>query len=180
MDNTEKALNEILASSTDSFLKENGIDLSAIEANVTATQETLSSQPLLFSLPYAGENMSGGFYLTCNYDFLKKTHPLREMNPDIGEGELKDWGGEICNQLLGRVKNTLLHSGVDFILSVPNVVTGNDFKIESSSNPTITAVCATELNTFFSLSYTLKEPVEIDPLAGEREESISEGDALFF
>ena len=42
-----------------------------------------------------------------------------------GPCELRDWAGELANQLLGRIKNRLFTYGVEISVSTPVVIKGN-------------------------------------------------------
>lgn len=61
--------------------------------------------------------------------FLAMTLPL--PNPDAGTEELRDWAGEVANQLLGRMKNTFLRYGIDLAMGVPTIIVGTDYNVVS-------------------------------------------------
>jgi len=53
-----------------------------------------------------------------------------ENGPQASE-ILQDWGGELANQLLGRLKSRLLAHGVTILLGTPTTVSGLDLRVRS-------------------------------------------------
>jgi hypothetical protein len=61
-------------------------------------------------------NIAGGL--------LAKMHPSGAN--DVTERELEDWGRELNNQLVGRLKNKLLRRGCKVDIGLPTLITGTD------------------------------------------------------
>lgn len=49
---------------------------------------------------------------------------VRAASASTDVNDLRDWVGEMTNQLLGRIKNKLLGHGLELLLSTPTVVYG--------------------------------------------------------
>lgn len=75
-------------------------------------------------LGYSGNQLRGCLTLVCVEEMINTSRPpvLRSRNPHPTPDELRDWAGELANQLLGRVKNQLRKREVLFDVGVPLVV----------------------------------------------------------
>jgi len=60
-------------------------------------------------------------------------HMLGIESPEVGE-ELEDAIGEIANMLAGNVKQLCSKGGLDVKLSIPTIITGDDYVVSSLSN----------------------------------------------
>jgi CheY-specific phosphatase CheX len=65
---------------------------------------------------FVGRRVRGTCLLAANYE------PLEESCPP--EGRVRDWIGELANQLLGRLKSKLLTRGLEVALTTPIVIAG--------------------------------------------------------
>lgn len=68
---------------------------------------------------FGGKQMRGSLVLAATRE------PLEVTNPG-GVTSQRDWICELANQLLGRVKNRLLASGVEIMLAIPAGLTGDN------------------------------------------------------
>jgi hypothetical protein len=67
---------------------------------------------------FSGPLVHGALVLALTDGLPEATNPLREGQ------NLRDWVGELSNQLLGRVKLGLLPAGIEFFLNLPAVLRG--------------------------------------------------------
>jgi hypothetical protein len=65
---------------------------------------------------FVGRRVRGTCLLAANHE------PLAESCPP--EGRVRDWVGELANQLLGRLKSKLLTRGIEVALTTPIVIAG--------------------------------------------------------
>ena len=131
---------------------------------------------------FSGDQMRGSLTIYCSLPCLQKTHPLREQVADLGDSHLKDWTGELANQLLGRLKNLVLKHKVTFGLGTPTVISATNIEVSSVEAMT-TQIFAFSSDVAPIVVYfgALLKP-EIDWLseAPDSPAAVVEGDGLFF
>jgi hypothetical protein len=89
-----------------------GVVLQDVDPNVGLDEALLLTSIIGFTGP--------GLRGTC---ILASTEgPLERSNPT--SGSLRDWIAELVNQLVGRVKNLLLHRGAEVYVTTPVVIRG--------------------------------------------------------
>jgi len=87
---------------------------------------------------------------------------LPEVEVSIGHPMVSDLAGELANMVLGSTKNTLDPDGNDLSLSLPVVVSGNDYQIEhKTSSPVWVAKMCSELGEIF-VEVSQQNEVDID------------------
>lgn len=74
---------------------------------------------------FAGDTIKGNLVIVASEAVFLAAYPLDE-EPD--KQDLLDWAGEMANQLIGRVKNMCIERGVDFALSAPAAMSGNNLE----------------------------------------------------
>lgn len=177
-----KDLEEIVRRCYSEFCLENGIEeLNNLEATSYSWLEESGSAGILASLSFAGDSAQGTIYLGCSEEFLNKTHPMVQMGAEVSKDDLKDWSGEICNQLVGRLKNILLKSGVQVSLSVPQVFIGSDFSLSYNKSLKSSSFRNTSDDTMFLAIYShLDQNISLSYQEEENVEIATEGDAILF
>jgi hypothetical protein len=88
--------------------------------------KTLPTVQLIAMIGFSSNALSGSLLMALPNEILERTLPAPDSN-------LADWGGELANQLLGRLKNQLLHYQVAINLSLPVVVTGGGFSLPAKT-----------------------------------------------
>lgn len=85
-------------------------------------------------LGYTGQVMQGALVLHATREAVAALVPaeMREMAQGCDD-LLRDQLGELANQLLGRVKNSMLGMGVVLSMSTPTTAVGRDIRFGSSS-----------------------------------------------
>jgi CheY-specific phosphatase CheX len=89
--------------------------------NVALTPSTASiaktENPMISSvMGFVGADLRGTLLLTADHGPLLATRPC--------DGRLRDWAGELANQLVGQLKAKLLSRGTDLALTTPVVLQG--------------------------------------------------------
>lgn len=89
--------------------------------NVNLTRSTVDiskmEDPMISSvMGFVGEQLRGTLLLTADHGPLLATRPC--------DGRLRDWAGELANQLVGQLKAKLLARGTDLALTTPVVLQG--------------------------------------------------------
>jgi hypothetical protein len=72
---------------------------------------------LLSVIGFSGRGIGGSLVLGSTGE------PLRRSNPS--QSTDRDWIAELANQLLGRIKNRVMRSGIEFYAMPPSVVSGH-------------------------------------------------------
>ncbi len=73
-------------------------------------------------LGFAGECMRGALTLVCHPRLVGRSLPGIQNTSSRPEAMIRDWSGELVNQLLGRIKNQVLRHGLDFRVAIPITV----------------------------------------------------------
>ena len=79
-----------------------------------------------------GENFCASVSLQLPSDFAKRifrSMMMMEENDPIEESELRDAIGELANMTAGGAKASLQEKGIDFLISLPTVVVGENHHI---------------------------------------------------
>jgi chemotaxis protein CheX len=75
---------------------------------------------------FAGSQMRGSVVLASTSQALRLTHPLGKEADDEG---LRDWAGELANQLIGRIKIRLLAHQMVIQLGTPTTISGRELTL---------------------------------------------------
>ena len=76
-------------------------------------------------LGFTGSQLRGSLAISTTREFLARTRPV----PFQSDLEVRDWGAELVNQLVGRVKSRMVEYGVDLRLSTPVSIMGADLHV---------------------------------------------------
>ena len=113
----------LVQDSTRSLFTDYGL---AMNLDGSPVAKTLPSVQLIAMIGFSSDALSGSLLIALPNEILQRTLPAPDSN-------LADWGGELANQLLGRLKNQLLHYQVAINLSLPVVVSGGGFSLPAKT-----------------------------------------------
>ncbi len=142
------------------------------EPVVTESATTVDESELTALVGLAGENFSGSVAISTT---LAEAAELAATTPD----NLKDWVGELANQLAGRFKNKLGGYGLQPGLSPPSIIMGERVRIRSLSAERYSAAVSTDrIRLFVQLAFVVPAEVVLET----REESLvmAEGSVELF
>jgi hypothetical protein len=130
---------------------------------------------IIASIGFSSPVLSGSLLIALPNSLVERTLPTPEAN-------LEDWAGELANQLLGRLKNQLLHYEVVINLALPVVIAGGDFRLPAKTRR------LTRHFAFVSEAgrMCVRTEIELSPSAelvrqgGESQASFDEGELLLF
>lgn len=133
--------------------------------------ETAEGTVLMSVIGFAGETLRGSLVMVASEELFAASRTSDEH-------DVRDWAGELANQVLGRVKNQLVLWGTDVNMSTPLVVRGLGLSVEGqemvrmgfSGGRGTVSVC---LDAEAAPGWELVEPSEDDALPAE-------GEALLF
>lgn len=77
------------------------------------------------SIGFSGPKGAGSMVIWGDFALYEKSHPLAGVKV-LERDEVLDWTGEVCNQILGRVKNQLGRENVTVFMATPNVFAGKN------------------------------------------------------
>lgn len=98
-----------------------GIDLAP---RIEPAEAALPEPGLLACIGFCGPQVRGSLGLCIALPLLRRAHPLSGILPEVEDADLRDWAGELVNQLMGRVKLRLLSQGVMFEVGTPTCADG--------------------------------------------------------
>jgi CheY-specific phosphatase CheX len=89
---------------------------------------------------FTGDNLRGTLMVASSFDLFARSRPAELRTQQLSEFIardwllLRDWGAELANQLLGRIKNQLFSHGVALRVSTPTALSGNALAVASPSS----------------------------------------------
>jgi CheY-specific phosphatase CheX len=116
---------DMFAANGEAFEELNGADAPPDRENLLAACIGLS-----------GTTVRGALVVVGRPTFFKATYPA-ELGIPRTDDDVADWGGEVANQLLGRIKNRLSTYGLDFTTSTPTMVRGDRLQLRIDESNTI-------------------------------------------
>jgi CheY-specific phosphatase CheX len=72
---------------------------------------------------FRGNGVRGGLAFVAPFELIAKLLPV-PTSPHSSDVQLRDWSGEMTNQILGRFKNKLSTRTLDFDVGIPVCFTG--------------------------------------------------------
>jgi hypothetical protein len=144
-----------------------GIELSRIDQNVRPPISFVTCGVIGFSGPL----VRGALVVALTGGLAEKTNPIG------AGGNLRDWVGELANQLLGRIKLALLDHGIDIYLNLPAVLKGEHIAPIPRREVQPMAFAASEGVVGVWLELEEREGTPGEPSPGDRAKT---GEAIFF
>lgn len=172
-------IQNILDTSICELFKTNGVS----DAQLTSdTALEIDNCDFCGIIGFSGAQMKGNLLIASTKELLDHTHPSKAMGMDVGEEDLADWIGEIANQTVGRLKNSLLKFSVNVAITTPTVLSGKQITAYTMKDNTIRKTLNFKMDQF-SLSLTAHIEL-LDKIDFSRVEDSSktedEGSSLFF
>jgi hypothetical protein len=108
----QERIREILGNKAHELFADYGVPCETVDAIPESTRE------LCGILGFTGDHVCGSVVLSATTDAIASSNP-------IGDGVTRGWVAELTNQIVGRLKNTLLRCGVEVVMSIPVVLTAS-------------------------------------------------------
>ncbi len=122
--------------------KQPGFPVGAISGTIGITGTKFCGRlSLVFSTPIAEK-------------FFRSMMMMDDTSP-VNESEMKDAVGELANMVAGGAKARLQQNGMDFVISLPTVVTGKDHSLESPAGCTTMVVPITLFDGKFDMEFAM-------------------------
>lgn len=84
---------------------------------------------MLAIIGFGGRQLRGTVLLSASRDVLARSYPVAKPGDAVSDDDLRDWSGELVNQLAGRIKHRLLARGVTLEISTPIAVSGVELRL---------------------------------------------------
>jgi len=85
---------------------------------------------------FAGSQMRGSLVVGATREALRLSHPTGGNSAAVDDESLRDWAGELANQLIGRMKIRLLAHQVVIQLGTPTTMSGHELTLGAAlKNP---------------------------------------------
>lgn len=161
------AVTEIIDSACQELFEAYGLPLVAMKG-IDKVPGTLV---LCGVMGFVGSNVRGACLLAGT------TEPFEASRPS--NGALRDWVGELTNQLMGRVKLKLLRRGAEIALTTPIVLQGEHIAPLPRARLAPSIFSAPAGHVLVWLELETRQDFVLGPESDDQLEP-SEGDALFF
>lgn len=115
-------IDSLVEAATRALFRTHGLHLGRLRGGF---EETPADHDVACSIGFTAPEIRGALLMTAREDFLTRAWPEELRSRVPSRREVCEWGGELVNQLLGRVKNALLPFGIALQQSTPTVVTGS-------------------------------------------------------
>lgn len=97
------------------------VELCASFGVAAEASSCVTSKPSITSvLGFTGSRLYGSLAISTTHEFLARTRPV----PPRNELEVRDWGAELVNRLVGRFRNKLEPYGIDLRMATPVTIEG--------------------------------------------------------
>ena len=131
---------------------------------------------------FGGTEVRGSLVMYFDETLVVATRPQTLGRVDDQDAALRDWTGEMANQLLGRVKNNLLKYNVKVAMGVPTAISGQGYTLTSvgDMSPVRLRFTSEFGNLSLLLNMRFRPGLRLDPPNEEEEDTAAEGDLMLF
>lgn len=105
----------LISACTEIFETCNATDLTVMEVDAGVVTE----ESALTFIGFTGPVIRGGLIVAAPLTMLRNLYPDVDPEWKPSDEDLRDWLGELTNQILGSIKNQLLAFDVTFLLGTP-------------------------------------------------------------
>ncbi len=100
------------------------------QSAVEVPTDPATEPTILATVGLSADDLRGALVVIGPPEFFRKTYPL----PAPGENDVRDWAGEVANQVLGRLNNRFARLGCVFSVGIPAIVCGDDLRVELAAD----------------------------------------------
>ena len=117
-----------LSESIIELFRDYGVDCSSISPGAAVDANADGGSEMGSIIGFKGAQLRGGLAFVAPTALIAKTLPV-PRNQERGELQLRDWSGEIANQLAGRLKNKLAARALQFDVGTAVCFRGMSIKL---------------------------------------------------
>jgi CheY-specific phosphatase CheX len=88
----------------------------------------LNDEGMAAFIGFLGDTIRGALVIGAPSVLIAQALPSHARGARVSDEDQRDWAGELANQLLGRMKIKLAMYGIEFEMSTPCAVVGNDLR----------------------------------------------------
>lgn len=127
---SKQILDEILSDCTLKLFESNDYPLRFV-GTCAEDGPALAGDAIAAVVGYVADDLRGALAIIAAPATVTASRPqvIRTRVPVPAEEEIRDWAGELSNQLLGRVKNQLLKRGIAFELATPITIFASELRM---------------------------------------------------
>jgi chemotaxis protein CheX len=127
---SKQTLDDILADCTLKLFEATDYSL-RFEGSCSNEGPALPGDAIASVVGYVADDLRGALAIIASPAAVIASRPatIRQLVPVPAEEEIRDWAGELGNQLLGRVKNQLLKRGIIFELATPITIFASELRM---------------------------------------------------
>ena len=106
-----------------------------LSSTLTAPETAINLELEITAMVGLAGQLCGVMSIRCSHK-AAALMASKMLGTEIGQGsaEMCDAFGEVCNMIAGNFKNKIAGMGDGCMLSVPTVITGNDYSLHALSN----------------------------------------------
>jgi CheY-specific phosphatase CheX len=131
---------------------------------------------------FGGTEMRGSIVLYLDESLVRASRPPTIGEAAVQDPALRDWTGELANQLLGRAKNMMLRYEVKIGMGVPTAISGTGYTLTSiGETPPLRMRFSSRAGAMSVLINLRCRPgLQVKPPSPDLEEAAAEGDMMLF
>lgn len=158
-------------------------DIALVNVPVPGPQPTHAE--LAGMVGFTSESMRGTVMIASSFSLFARSRPAAVRDQPVSAYVardwlfLRDWASEVTNQLVGRIKNRLVHFGVSLRVSTPTALSGSALAFATPSSkrtrPHVFKAGDDELWVFFDA--IIEPDLELSP---QDDVAATEGDLILF
>lgn len=131
---------------------------------------------------YTCDHMKGTLLVITSRALVHSSDPTTRHSETFEEEDLRDWLGELANQLLGRLKNKLIEYGMPIELTTPTTLAG--MQLTPGKNSSLagrrTVFCSGEEAFQLYFNAKMTEDAQLVYTPTPPSEQTDDGDPMFF
>ena len=179
-------LDGVLLRSTEELFGRNGVPVAVPIAEPALQIGDLHVGGLI---GFEGPQIRGSLMLICTFQVAARTRPTRlgsasQLSSGVSRDWIlvRDWTGELANQLVGRVKNRLLVFGIKFQIATPVALSGRGLAlaVQKPANARTIAFGRGEDSVRIVIELAAEPPLSSTMPTPGVEEAAREGDVIEF
>jgi len=132
---------------------------------------------------FGGEKVRGTLMMAAPFGLMRGAYPLPSADGCApADDDVLDWSGEVVNQMLGRMTNSLVARGIVLVASIPKAIQVDKLWVSRSTH---TSVCRLNLRSEGGgfgvwLDAVVSHGVEVFALPPIEAPSMAEGEQILF
>ncbi|MBL8618220.1 MAG: chemotaxis protein CheX [Deltaproteobacteria bacterium] len=171
-EHNSEVMRELLTSCALELFADYGVVLEPAKAPVSPSE-------MVAVVGFTSDEMRGTLAISAQLDFFSRTNVI---SSEPTEEQIRDWAGELGNQLMGRVKNRLLAYNLVLAMGTPMVIIGMSMHLGQRRTGIVNRLAWTssqgDIEAWLEASH--EAGLWLERSAAAEDAIQAEGDLLFF